>query len=152
MKTNSKKLSGISMEPRINMKRVLGVLAIALAISCTSQAPEEETFEIRFRDIAVKSAAVSEVRPLVVSSNQPDGGHLSPAHLSLFTYLAQTKAEDLVSTKPHSQGKWRIEKVFLLDDCVAVQMTEGHYLETLFFVQYTEGWRLKARIIPEDHL
>jgi hypothetical protein len=31
-------------------------------------------------------------------------------------------------------------------------MTEGHYLETLFFVQYTEGWRLKARIVPEDHL
>jgi hypothetical protein len=32
-----------------------------------------------------------------------------------------------------------------------VQMTEGHYLETLFFIQYSEGWRLKARIRPQDH-
>ena len=140
------------MRLNIETKGLLGVLALVLAISCTSQAPEEETFEVRFRDIAVKSAAVSEMRPLVVTSHQPDQAHLSPAHLSHFTYSVETSTEDLVSTKEHSQGKWRIEKVFLLDDCVAVQMTEGHYLETLFFVQYTEGWRLKARIIPEDHL
>jgi hypothetical protein len=134
------------------MSRVLATLAIVLVVSCTSPVPEEETLEVRFREIAVKSAAVSKVRPLVVSNQQPVPAHLSPAHLSLFTYLAETQAADLVSTKSHSQGKWRIEKVFLLDDCVAVQMTEGHYLETLFFVQYTEGWRLKARIVPEDHL
>jgi hypothetical protein len=134
------------------MNRLLATLAIMLVVSCTSTVPQEETLEIRFREIAVKPAAVSQVRPLVVSSHQLDLAHLSPAHLSLFTYLAETEAADLVSTKSHSQGKWRIEKVFLLDDCVAVQMTEGHYLETLFFVQFTEGWRLKARIIPEDHL
>jgi hypothetical protein len=107
--------------------------------------------EVLFRDIVVDSTAVSVVLPLVATSHQPDGAHLSLGHQSLFTYLAQADPADLVTTKPHNQWEWRIEKVFLLDDCVAVQMTEGHYLETLFFVQHSEGWRLKSRIIPEDH-
>ena len=133
-------------------RRIIALLTICLAVSCTSQSPEEETTEVRFRDIVVDSRAVSAIIPLVASSHQADDAHLSPAHQSLFTYLAQTDPAALVTTKPHSQGEWRIEKVFLLDDCVAVQMTEGHYLETLFFVQYRDGWRLKDRIIPEDHL
>jgi hypothetical protein len=134
------------------VRRIIALLAICLAVSCTSQSPEEETTEVLFRDIAVDSSAVSAIIPLVASSHQADDAHLSPAHQSLFTYLAQTDPAAMVTTKPHSQGEWRIEKVFLLDDCVAVQMTEGHYLETLFFVQYRDGWRLKDRIIPEDHL
>lgn len=134
------------------VRRIIGLLTICLAVSCTSQSPEEETTEILFRDTVVNSSAVSAILPLVASSHQADDAHLSPAHQSLFTYLAQTDPAALVTTKPHSQGEWRIEKVFLLDDCVAVQMTEGHYLETLFFVQYRDGWRLKDRIIPEDHL
>jgi hypothetical protein len=133
------------------VRRIIGLLAICLAVSCTSQSPEEETTEILFRDTVVNSRAVSAIVPLVASSHQPDDAHLSPAHQSLFTYLAQRDPAALVTTKPHSQGEWRIEKLFLLDDCVAVQMTEGHYLETLFFVQYRDGWRLKDRIIPEDH-
>ena len=134
------------------VRRIIALLTICLAVSCTSQSPEEETTEVRFRDIVVDSRAVSAIISLVASSHQADDAHLSPAHQSLFTYLAQTDPAALVTTKPHSQGEWRIEKVFLLDDCVAVQMTEGHYLETLFFVQYRDGWRLKDRIIPEDHL
>lgn len=134
------------------VRRIIALLTICLAVSCTSQSPEEETTEILFRDTVVDSSAVSAILPLVASSHQADDAHLSPAHQSLFTYLAQTDPAALVTTKPHSQGEWRIEKVFLLDDCVAVQMTEGHYLETLFFVQYRDGWRLKDRIIPEDHL
>ena len=134
------------------VRRIIALLTICLAVSCTSQSPEEETTEVHFRDIAVDSSAVSAILPLVASSHPADDAHLSPAHQSLFTYLAQTDPAALVTTTPHSQGEWRIEKVFLLDDCVAVQMTEGHYLETLFFVQYRDGWRLKDRIIPEDHL
>jgi hypothetical protein len=134
------------------VRRIICLLTICLAVSCTSQSPEEETTEILFRDTVVDTSAVSAILPLVASSHQADDAHLSPAHQSLFTYLAQTDPAALVTTKPHSQGEWRIEKVFLLDDCVAVQMTEGHYLETLFFVQYRDGWRLKDRIIPEDHL
>ena len=134
------------------VRRIIALLTICLAVSCTSQSPEEETTEVLFRDIAVDSSAVSAILPLVASSHPADDAHLSPAHQSLFTYLAQTDPAALVTTKPHSQGEWRIEKVFLLDDCVAVQMTEGHYLETLFFVQYRDGWRLKDRIIPEDHM
>ena len=133
------------------MKKLILVLTILLAVSCTTQPAEEETIEVRFRDIVADPRAVSVVLPLVASSHEPDEPHLSPAHQSLFTYLAQTDPAALVTTKPHNQGKWRIEKVFLLDDCVAVQMTEGHYLETLFFVQYRNGWRLKSRITPWDH-
>ena len=131
--------------------RIMGLLIICLVVSCTSQTPEEEIVEIPFRENVVDSNAVAVVLPLVASSHQPDDAHLSPAHQSLFTYLAKTDPAILVTTKAYSQGEWRIEKVFLLDDCVAVQMTEGHYLETLFFVQYRSGWRLKSRIIPTDH-
>ena len=133
------------------VRRLIGLLTICLAVSCTSQTPEEKTIEVLFRDTVVDSSAVSVVLPLVAPSHQADAAHLSPAHQSLFTYLGQTDPAALVNTKAHSQGEWRIEKVFLLDDCVAVQMTEGHFLETLFFVQYSEGWRLKSRIIPRDH-
>ena len=133
------------------VKKLVGLLTICLAVSCTTQTPEEETMEIRFRDTVVDSSAVAVVLPLVAGSHQPDDAHLSIAHQALFTYLAQKDPAALVTTEPHNQGEWRIEKVFLLDDCVAVQMTEGHYLETLFFVQYTDGWRLKSRIVPEDH-
>ena len=133
------------------VRRLIGLLTVFLAVSCTTQTPEEETMEVLFRDTVVDPSAVSVVLPLVASSHQTDDAHLSPAHQSLFTYLARTDPAVLVTTKPDSQGEWRIEKVFLLDDCVAVQMTEGHYLETLFFVQYSNGWRLKNRIIPRDH-
>lgn len=133
------------------VKRLIGLLTICLAISCTSQTPEEGTIEVLFRNTVVDPGAVSVVLPLVVPSHQPDEAHISPAHQALFTYLGQKDPAALVATESHSQGKWRIEKVFLLDDCVAVQMTEGHYLETLFFVQNSRGWRLKSRIIPEDH-
>ena len=134
------------------VRRLIGLVIICLAVSCTTQTPEEEIIDIRFRENLVDSSAVAVVLPLVASSHQPDDAHLSPAHQSLFTYLAKTAPAALVTTEPHSQGEWRIEKVFLLDDCVAVQMTEGHYLETLFFVQYRDGWRLKGRIVPDDHL
>jgi hypothetical protein len=133
------------------MRKLILVFTTLLAVSCTTQPAEEETIEVRFRDTVADPRAVAVVLPLVVSSHEPDEPDLSPAHQTLFTYLAQTDSAFLVTTKPHSQGKWRIEKVFLLDDCVAVQMTEGHYLETLFFVQYRNGWRLKSRITPRDH-
>ena len=133
------------------VRRIVGLLTICLVVSCTTQPSEEESVEIRFRDIVVDANAVSAVLPLVASSHEPDDAHLSLAHQSLFTYLAQTDPAALVVTMPHGQWQWRIEKVFLLDDCVAVQMTEGHYLETLFFVQYREGWRLQSRIVPGDH-
>jgi hypothetical protein len=132
-------------------RTLLPFLITLLMVSCGSQGPEEKEAEVRFREMAVESEAVSKVLPLVSPSHVPPEKHLTPAQQFLFTYLAHSNPADLVVTRPHSQGEWRIEKVFLLDDCVAVQMTEGHYLETLFFVQYRDGWRLKSRIIPRDH-
>jgi hypothetical protein len=122
-----------------------------LMVSCGTQSSEEKGSEVRFREMAVESTAVSRMLPLIFPSHMPPERQLTPAQQFLFTYLAQSNPADLVVTRPHSQGNWRIEKIFMLDDCVAVQMTEGHYLETLFFVQYRDGWRLKSRIIPRDH-
>ncbi|MCG6945331.1 MAG: hypothetical protein LJE87_08275 [Deltaproteobacteria bacterium] len=133
-------------------RALLPFLIPLLMVSCGTQSSEEKGAEVRFREMTVESGAVSKILPLVSPSHVPPERHLTLAQQFLFTYLAQSNPADLVVTRPHSQGDWRIEKVFLLDDCVAVQMTEGHYLETLFFVQYRDGWRLKSRIIPEDHL
>ena len=134
------------------MTRILLALLISwLMFSCGTQGPEEKSIEVRFSDTGIESSAVSNIMPLVFPSSSPEKQDLSPAHQSLFTYLANTQPANLVDTEPHSQGEWRIEKIFILDDCVAVQMTEGHYLETLFFVQHTGGWRLTTRIRPQDH-
>jgi hypothetical protein len=129
----------------------VGLCLLAAVLGCGRQVPEEKGIEFRFRDVPAQPSAVSEVLPLVSSSHQPQPQHLSPAEQSLFTYLARTPAAELVGTAVHGHGTWRMEKVFILDDCVAVQMSEGHYLETLFFVQFSQGWRLAARIRPEDH-
>ncbi len=134
------------------MTRILVTLLVSwLMVSCGTQGPEEDSVDVRFSGTGVKSSAVSEMMPLVSPSHSPEVQDLSPAHQSLFTYLAKVNPADLVTTESHSEGEWRIEKIFILDDCVAVQMTEGHYLETLFFVQYRHGWRLTSRVRPQDH-
>jgi hypothetical protein len=132
-------------------RALLPFLIPLLMVSCSTQSSEEEGAEVRFREMAVESGAVSKMLPLVSPSHVPPERDLTPAQQFLFTYLVQSNPANLVVTQPHSQGNWRIEKIFMLDDCVAVQMTEGHYLETLFYIQYSEGWRLKARIRPQDH-
>jgi hypothetical protein len=120
-------------------------------LSCGQEPARRETLEVPFRDVAVKAEAVSQIMPLVALSHEADQARLTPELQSLFTYLAETPAGQLVGTPPHAEGTWRIEKVFLLDDCVVVQFTEGHYLETLVFSQHSKGWRLVARIRPQDH-
>ena len=132
-------------------RALLPFLISLLVVACSTQSSEEKRAEVRFREMAVESGAVSKMLLLISPSHVPPERHLTPAQQFLFTYLARTDPADLVVTRPHGKGKWRIEKIFLLDDCVAVQMTEGHYLETLFYVQYRDGWRLKSRIIPRDH-
>ena len=130
---------------------LLLLLILLFMVSCGTQSSEEKGEGVVFREMTVESGAVSRMLPLISPSHVPPDRHLTPAQQFLLTYLAQSNPADLVVTRPHGQGNWRIEKIFLLDDCVAVQMTEGHYLETLFFVQYRDGWRLKNRIIPSDH-
>jgi hypothetical protein len=153
-KTMGQILKRLEMYPvsRGGMTRALLPFLISLLmVSCGTQSSEEKGAEVRFREMAVESTAVSKMLPLLSPSHVPPERHLTPAQQFLFTYLAQSNPADLVVTRPHGRGNWRIEKIFMLDDCVAVQMTEGHYLETLFFIQYSEGWRLKARIRPQDH-
>jgi len=133
------------------VRLLMGLLSLFLITACGSQTPREETLEIHFRDVSVEPGAVSKILPLVSASHQPDQEHLSPEFQSLFTYLARAPTAQLATTPAHSQGIWQVEKVFVLDDCVAVQLSEGHYLETLFFSQYSKGWRLAARIRPQDH-
>jgi hypothetical protein len=133
------------------IRALFAFLVFLFMVSCGTQSSEEEGAEVAFREMAVESGAVSRILPLISPSHVPPERQLTPAQQFLFTYLAQSNPADLVVTQPHNQGTWRIEKIFMLDDCVAVQMTEGHYLETLFYVQYRDGWRLKSRIIPRDH-
>jgi hypothetical protein len=146
-----KRLEIHSVGQRGMTRALLPFLVSLLVVSCGTQSSEEKGAEVRFREMAVESTAVSRMLPLLSPSHVPPERHLTPAQQFLFTYLAHSNPADLVVTRPHSQGNWRIEKIFMLDDCVAVQMTEGHYLETLFFIQYSEGWRLTARIRPKDH-
>ena len=146
-----KRLEIHSVGQRGMTRALLPFLVSLLVVSCGTQSSEEKGAEVRFREMAVESTAVSRMLPLLSPSHVPPERHLTPAQQFLFTYLAHSNPADLVVTRPHSQGNWRIEKIFMLDDCVAVQMTEGHYLETLFFIQYSAGWRLKARIRPHDH-
>jgi hypothetical protein len=133
------------------IRALFAFLILLFMVSCGTQSSEEKGAEVAFREMAVESRAVLKMLPLISPSHVPPERHLTPAQQFLFTYLAKTDPADLVVTRPHGQGSWRIEKIFMLDDCVAVQMTEGHYLETLFYIQYSEGWRLKGRIIPKDH-
>jgi hypothetical protein len=127
------------------------LLLVLLSASCGREPARQESLEIPFRDVPAEAEAVSRVVPLVAVSHQADQARLTPALESLFTYLAKTPAAQLARTSPHAQGTWQIEKVFILDECVAVQLSEGHYLETLLFTQHSKGWRLVARIRPEDH-
>ena len=133
-------------------KRVWATLLflIVLNASCGREPARQESLEIPFRDTVAEANAVSKIVPLVAMSHEADQAHLTPALESLFTYLAKTPAAQVTRTAPHAQGTWQIEKVFILDDCVAVQLSEGHYLETLLFTQHSTGWRLVARIRPQD--
>ena len=146
-----KRIAIRSIGKGVIIRALFAFLVFFLMVSCGTQSSEEKGAEVRFREMAVESGAVLKMLPLVFPSQVPPEKQLTPAEQFLFTYLAQSNPADLVVTRPHGQGNWRIEKIFMLDDCVAVQMTEGHYLETLFFVQYRDGWRLKGRIIPRDH-
>ena len=146
-----KRLAILSVSHGGMTRALLPFLIPLFMVSCSTQSSEEKSAEVRFREMAVESGAVSKMLPLISPSHVPPERQLTPAQQFLFTYLAHSKPADLVVTQPYSQGRWRIEKIFMLDNCVAVQMTEGHYLETLFFIQYSEGWRLTARIRPKDH-
>ena len=127
------------------------LLLIVLSASCVREPAHQESLDIPFRDAPAEAAAVSRIVPLVAMSHQANQARLTPALESLFTYLAKTPSAQLTRTAPHAQGVWQIEKVFILDDCVAVQLSEGHYLVTLLFTQHSTGWRLVARIRPQDH-
>jgi hypothetical protein len=143
----------LSRLPRqiLKAQRIVTLVVLFLLTACGGR-PEQETVEVRSADVKTDGAAVERVLPLVLPSHQPNLQDLPPPLQILFTYLDKTPPARLVRTEPHAEGSWRIEKIFLLDDCVAVQLTEGHYLETLFFVQYSQGWRLTARIRPQDHI
>ena len=127
------------------------LILIVLSASCGREPGPRESLEIPFRETPAEAGAVSRIVPLIAVSHQADQAHLTPALESLFTYLGKTPAAQLTRTSPHAQGTWQIDKVFILDDGVAVQLSEGHYLETLLFTQHSTGWRLVARIRPQDH-
>ena len=74
-----------------------------LMVSCGTQSSEEKGAEVRLREMAVESGAVSKMLPLVSPSHVPPERQLTPAQEFLFTYLAQSNPADLVVTQPHSR-------------------------------------------------
>ena len=105
-----------------------------LMVSCGTKSSEEKGGEVRLREMAVESGAVSRLLPLISPSHLPPERQLTPEQKFLVTYRAQLNPADLVGTQPPSPGHWRMAQIFRLADCVAVPMTEGQWGESLVFV------------------
>lgn len=134
------------------MKIVLLLFLIWVIAGCDALAPSKQIVQIKSSTVKIDDKAVERLLPQIASSPVPPTKKLSESLKILLTFLAQTPPARVVETKPHDQPKWRIGRIYLLDDCVAVQFTEGHYMETIFFVENRMGWRIAGRVRPSDHL
>jgi hypothetical protein len=107
--------------------------------------------QVALNDIQVDEEAVGQAMTRIAVSPPLSREDVSEALKILFSFLVQTPPDQLLETKPHAEARWQLDKIYLLDDCVAVQFAEGHYMETIFWVRNRTGWRMAGRIRPEDH-
>lgn len=107
--------------------------------------------QIKPNDIQIDEKAVEQTMAHIAVPKASFQEEVSEAFKILFTFLAHTPPNKLVETKPHAETHWDLDRIYLLDDCVAVQFVEGHYMETVFFVRNRMGWRIAGRIRPKDH-
>jgi hypothetical protein len=141
------------------MGRTTGILVKGLPLlclfwviaGCSGLATRRPALQIAFSDFQIDEEAVETAVARVAVGKPASRQALPEAVKVLFSFLVQAPPDELVETKPHAEGCWRLDRIYLLDDCVAVQFAEGHYMETLFFVRNHAGWRLAARIRPADH-
>jgi hypothetical protein len=112
----------------------------------------KSALQIKLSDIQIDQEAVGQAMAHIAVPAAPCREEVSEALKILLSFLAQTPPDKLVETKPHAESRWHLDQIYLLDDCVAVQFAQGHYMETIFFVRNRTGWHVAGRIRPKDHL
>ncbi|MDY6951898.1 MAG: hypothetical protein SWE60_10315 [Thermodesulfobacteriota bacterium] len=122
---------------------------VFLMAGCSGMAFRGPALEIGLRQVELDEKAVQKAMA-VTEAPLPEA--LPEAVRILFSFLGHADPDTLVKTKPHAHAHWRLDRIYLLGDCVAVQFAEGHFMETIFFVRTRAGWRAAARIQPKDHL
>ena len=137
----------------ISMKGWLLLCLIWLITGCSGMGSRKPGLQVALNDIQVDEEAVGQAMAMTRIAVSPllSREDVSEALKILFSFLVQTPPDQLVETKPHAEARWQLDKIYLLDDCVAVQFAEGHYMETIFWVRNRTGWRMAGRIRPEDH-
>jgi hypothetical protein len=135
----------------ISIKGLLLLCLVWLITGCSGIASRKAGLQLGLDDIQVDEEAVGQAMTRIAVSPALSREDLSEALKILFSFLVQTPPDQLVETKPHAEARWQLDKIYLLDDCVAVQFAEGHYMETIFWVRNRTGWRMAGRIRPEDH-
>jgi len=133
------------------MKGWLVLCLVWLITGCRGVTSGKPSLQVVLNDIPLDEEAVGQAMTRIAVPPAWSLEDVSEALEILFSFLVQTPPDELVETKPHAQARWHLDKIYLLDDCVAVQFAEGHYMETVFFVRNREGWRMAGRIRPEDH-
>jgi len=133
------------------MRRWLLFFVFCLVNGCVGVANTKPGLQIKLSDIQIEEKAVEQMMDHIAVGAAPCLEEIPEALKSLLSFLAQTPPDSLVESGPHAQSSWRLDQIYLLDDCVAVQFAEGHFLETIFFVRNPKGWRISGRIRPEDH-
>jgi hypothetical protein len=135
----------------IPMKGLVLLGLLWLASGCSEAHFRKPALQITLSDIQVDEEAVEQAMARIAVSPAPSGDEVPETLKALFSFLVQTPSDKLVETRPHAGTRWHLDQIYLLDDCVAAQFSEGHYMETVFFVRNRRGWRIAGRIRPGDH-
>ena len=133
------------------LKGLLVLCLVWLNTGCGGMASRKPGLQVALNDMQVDEEAVEQAMARIAVSPALSLEDVSEALKILFSFLVQTPPDQLVETKSHAEARWQLDKIYLLDDCVAVQFAEGHYMETIFWVRNRTGWRTAGRIRPEDH-
>jgi len=133
------------------LKGLLVLCLVWLITGCGGMASRKPGLQVALNDMQVDEEAVEQAMARIAVSPALSLEDVSEALKILFSFLVQTPPDQLVETKSHAEARWQLDKIYLLDDCVAVQFAEGHYMETIFWVRNRTGWRTAGRIRPEDH-
>ena len=135
----------------ISMNGWLVLCLVWLITGCSGMGSRKPGLQVALNDIQVDEEAVGQAMTRIAVPPPLSREDVSEALKILFSFVVQTPPDELVETKPHAEARWQLDKIYLLDDCVAVQFAEGHYMETIFLVRNRTGWRTAGRIRPEDH-
>jgi len=127
-------------------------LGLVCLSGCSGMAFRGDALQVGLSAVEIDKKALEKAVAHLAATQASSPEALPEAVKILFSFLGQTAPDAMVKTRPHADAHWRLDRIYLLDDCVAAQFTEGHYMETVFFVRTRGGWRVATRIRPQDHL